>query len=193
MAATPSKMIELGSPAPEFALPTAEGTTVSSDDYIGTPLLVAFICNHCPFVKHIAGSLGELTATYAQKGIATVLINSNDSMSHPEDAPEKMPAFKERYGIQVPYLIDESQDVARAYQATCTPDFFLFDSDHSLVYRGQFDDSRPGNDQPVTGADLSSAVDALLQGKPPLTDQKPSMGCSIKWRPGNEPAFSIIG
>jgi peroxiredoxin len=183
----------LGSRAPDFSLPTAEGTTVSREDYIGSPLLVGFICNHCPFGKHIAGLLGELTAAYAEKGIAPVLINSNDTTSHPEDAPDKMPAFMERYGIQVPYLVDESQEVALKYQATCTPDFFLYDSDHTLVYRGQFDDSRPGNDHPVTGADLSSAVDALLEDKPPLTDQKPSMGCSIKWRPGNEPAFSVIG
>lgn len=193
MAATPSRMIELGTPAPEFALPATDGTTVSREDFVGAPLLVGFICNHCPFVIHIADVLGKLTATYAEKGVAVVLINANDTDSHPQDAPDKMPAFMERYGIQVPYLFDESQEVARAYQATCTPDFFLFDSDHSLVYRGQFDDSRPGNDEPVTGADLSAAVDAVLQGAPPLTDQKPSMGCSLKWRPGNEPAFSIIG
>lgn len=193
MAATPSRMIELGTQAPEFALSATDGTTVSREDYIGTPLLVGFISNHCPFVKHIAAVMGKLTAAYSKKGVAVVLVNANDTSTQPQDAPEKMPAFMEQYGITVPYLFDESQDVAKAYQASCTPDFFLYDSDHSLVYRGQFDDSRPGNDEPVTGADLSTAVDAVLQGAPPLTDQKPSMGCNIKWRPGNEPAFSIIG
>ncbi|MFW5827311.1 MAG: thioredoxin family protein [Alkalispirochaeta sp.] len=193
MAATPSKMIELGSPAPDFALPAPDGRIVSREDAIGSPLLVGFICNHCPFVKHIAHVLGKLTAAYAEKGVAVVLINSNDTEIQPQDAPDKMPQFTAHYGIQVPYLFDETQEVAQAYRATCTPDFFLYDTAHTLVYRGQFDDARPGNDEPVTGADLSAAVDAVLQGAAPLTGQKPSMGCNIKWRPGNEPAFSIIG
>ncbi|MFW5695446.1 MAG: thioredoxin family protein [Alkalispirochaeta sp.] len=193
MAATPSRMIELRSPAPDFALPDTNGNVVSREDFVGSPLLVGFVCNHCPFVKHIARRLGDLTAAYVGKGVGVVLINSNDPTVQPEDAPGNMPEFMEDYGIRVPYLFDETQEVAQAYQATCTPDFFLYDGTHHLVYRGQFDDSRPGNEEPVTGADLSAAVDAVLQGAPPLTDQKPSMGCNIKWRPGNEPPFSVIG
>ena len=144
-------------------------------------------------MRHIGTKLGELTAEYAQRGIGVVLIGSNDIESHPEDAPDKMPEFIREFGISVPYLFDETQQVAKAYEAACTPDFFLFDGEHKLVYRGQFDDARPGNDAPITGADLSAAVDALLQGQPPLSDQKPSMGCNIKWKPGNEPAFFSIG
>ena len=193
MAETPSTMKQLGTPAPDFSLPDTSGATVSRDDFAGRPLLVAFICNHCPVVKHIGTKLGELTRSYADKGVGVVLIGSNDIASHPEDAPDRMPAFMEEYGISVPYLYDETQEVAKEYEAACTPDFFLFDAGHTLVYRGQFDDARPGNDAPVTGADLSAAVDAVLQGQPALSDQKPSMGCNIKWKPGNEPAFFTIG
>lgn len=193
MAATPSTMKALGTKAPAFSLPASDGTQVSIDDFAGQPLLVVFICNHCPFVKHIGAELGQLTASYRDKGVGVVLISSNDVATHPEDAPERMPAFMKEYGISVPYLYDESQEVAKAYEAACTPDFFLFDAEHSLVYRGQFDDARPGNDDPVTGADLSAAVDAVLEGNAPLPQQKPSMGCNIKWKPGNEPSFFAIG
>lgn len=193
MAATSSRMKELGTAAPDFSLPDSTGRTVSKSDFAGNPLLVAFICNHCPFVRHIGSKLGELTADYAKKGVGVVLISANDIEAHPEDAPAEMPAFIREFGIAVPYLYDESQEVAKAYEAACTPDFFLFDSEHSLVYRGQFDGARPGNNEPVTGADLSAAVDAVLQGHPPLTDQKPSMGCNIKWKAGNEPAFFSVG
>jgi peroxiredoxin len=186
-------MKELGTPAPDFSLPDSTGKTIAKSDFAGKPLLVVFICNHCPFVRHIGNALGELTADYAKKGIGVVLISSNDIEAHPEDAPAEMPAFLREFGIAVPYLYDESQEVAKSYEAACTPDFFLFDSEHTLVYRGQFDSARPGNDEPVTGADLSAAVDAVLQGQPPLTDQKPSMGCNIKWKPGNEPAFFSVG
>lgn len=193
MAATPSTMKELGTPAPNFTLPDSTGKTYSKDDYRGKALLVVFVCNHCPFVRHIGAKLGELTAEYAKRGIGVVLIGSNDIDTHPEDAPHKMPEFIREFGITVPYLFDETQEVAKAYEAACTPDFFLFNGEHNLVYRGQFDDARPGNNEPITGADLSAAVDALLEGNGPLPNQKPSMGCNIKWKAGNEPAFYSIG
>ncbi|MCG8479054.1 MAG: thioredoxin family protein [Spirochaetales bacterium] len=192
MAATQSTMRDLGTPAPDFSLPSPDGTTVSRNDFAGKPLLIGFICNHCPFVKHIAGKLGELTSAYTKKGVAVVLISSNDISSHPEDAPDNMPAFLDQYGIAAPYLYDETQEVAKAYEAACTPDFFLFDGDHKLFYRGQFDAARPGNDEPVTGEDLSRAVDAVLERGKPIEPQKPSMGCNIKWKPGNEPAFFSV-
>jgi peroxiredoxin len=192
MAATPSTMRTLGSPAPDFSLPDTRGNTVSLSDFRGKPLLVAFICNHCPFVRHIGSKLGEVTADLAGRGMGVVLINANDVANHPEDAPAKMPAFMKEFGISVPYLVDESQETARAYEAACTPDFFLFDDRHRLVYRGQFDDARPGNNSTVTGADLSAAADAVLTGRTVPADQKPSMGCNIKWKPGNEPAFKTM-
>ena len=193
MAVTPSTMKKLGTPAPGFSLPDSTGKTVSKDDFAGKPLLVVFICNHCPFVRHIGNTLGERTADYAKKGVGVVLIGSNDIETHPADSPAGMPAFIREFGIAVPYVYDESQEVAKSYEAACTPDFFLFDSEHTLVYRGQFDGARPGNGESVTGADLSAAVDAVLQGQPPLADQKPSTGCNIKWKPGNEPAFFSVG
>lgn len=189
MSLTPSAMKPLGTPAPDFALPDCEGRTVSRRDFAGQPLLVAFICNHCPFVQHIGEKLGELTAEYTEKGLGVVLINSNSSESHPEDGPDKMPDFIRRYGILVPYLHDASQNTAKTYKAACTPDFFLFDAQHQLVYRGQFDEARPGNNHPITGADLSSAVDAVLNNTPVPEDQKPSMGCNIKWEAGKEPDY----
>lgn len=192
MAETPSTMRELGTPAPDFALPDPAGRIHNKSDYAGKPLLVAFICNHCPFVKHIADPLGELTAEYQKKGVAVVLISSNDVETHPQDSPERMAEFAEERGFEVPYLYDETQEVAKAFQAACTPDFFLFDGDHRLVYRGQFDDSRPGNGKPVTGADLSAAVEAVLSGTAPPADQKPSVGCNIKWRRGQEPDFYTL-
>lgn len=192
MAATPSTMRALGSPAPDFSLPTPDGDRISRSDYEGQPLLVAFICNHCPYVKHVASVLGKRLADYEKRGVGVVLINANDVESHPEDAPERMPAFLKEYGITVPYLYDASQDVAKAYEAACTPDFFLFDADHRLFYRGQFDDSRPANDEEISGRDLDAAVDALLMGKAAPENQKASVGCNIKWKPGNEPAFFPI-
>jgi peroxiredoxin len=193
MAATPSTMKALGTEATPFTLPAVGGGTVSRYDFQGKPLLVAFICNHCPYVKHIGSKLGELTRQWAERGLGVVLISSNDVATHPEDAPELMVEFKESYGISIPYLYDESQETAKAYDAACTPDFFLYDADHKLAYRGQFDSARPGSDEPVTGADLQAAVDAVLEGKEAPREQKPSTGCNIKWKPGNEPGFKTIG
>lgn len=180
MALTPSTMVSLGSIAPDFELPDPRnGQTIAlSDLACDKGLLVMFICNHCPFVKHVEPGLIQLARDYAGKGIDIVAISANDVVSHPDDSPEKMA----KKGYSFPYLHDESQAVAKAYDAACTPDFFLFDSDRKLVYRGQFDDSRPGNDVPVTGTDLRAAMDALLAGRQPSTDQKPSIGCNIKWR-----------
>lgn len=175
-------MVALGTRAPDFALPDTEGRTVRLSDFDGRPLLVMFLCNHCPYVKHIANDLAQVTAKYMEKGIAVVAISSNDPTRYPEDAPAHMRTEKRNRGYTFPYLFDESQDVARAYDAQCTPDFFLYDRDRNLVYRGQFDDSRPGNGKPITGIDLTLAVEALLNGKPPVAVQKPSMGCNIKWR-----------
>ncbi len=187
MVATGSTMIPLGAQAPEFALPDTAGGTVSLSDFSGVPLLVMFICNHCPFVQHVAAKLADLGHEYQARGIGIVAINSNDAVAYAQDGPEKMAEEAKARGYSFPYLFDESQDVARAYTAACTPDFFVYDGDHRLVYRGQLDDSRPGNEIPVTGADLRAALDAVIEGRPPLSEQKPSMGCNIKWKPGNEP------
>ena len=192
MAATPSSMLSLGTTAPDFSLKNVDGTTVSRDDFAGKPLLVVFICNHCPFVKHIVDAFVERARDYQNSGVAVVTISSNDVDAHPEDDPEHMRAFAEEKGFSFPYLFDEDQSVARAYQAACTPDFFLFDASHSLYYRGQFDGARPGNDEAITGKDLTAAVNALVAGKEAPSPQKPSMGCNIKWKPGNEPAFSTV-
>jgi peroxiredoxin len=191
MARTPSTMLELGTSAPEFSLSEpATGKTVSLTEFAGSPaLLVVFMCNHCPYVKHIADALAELVRRFQPQGLAAVGINSNDAENYPDDGPAKMVEEAKRRQYSFPYLYDESQAVAQAYQAACTPDFFLFDADRRLVYRGQFDASRPGNDLPVTGADLATAVDALLAGRPVPEDQKPSLGCNIKWKPGNEPDY----
>lgn len=180
MALTPSNMVALGVPAPDFTLPEPKtGNSLTLTDAAGAKgLLVMFICNHCPFVKHIEQGLVKLGEDYRDSGIAIIAISSNDVTTHPNDSPEKM--AEKRYPF--PYLYDETQAVARSYDAACTPDFFLFDGDRKLVYRGQFDDSRPGNDIPVTGSDLRAAMDALVAGKPPLTEQKPSIGCNIKWK-----------
>ena len=176
-------MLALGTKAPDFRLPAPDGKLHSSHDFDGAPvLLVAFICNHCPYVQHIQSSFTAFAAKYQQRGVAIVAINSNDSQTHPDDRPAMMAETAMLAGYTFPYLYDETQEVARAYQAACTPDFFLFDHDRRLVYRGQYDDSRPGNDRPVTGADLSAALDALLAGLPAPADQKPSMGCNIKWK-----------
>ena len=178
-------MLPLGTPAPPFRLPDTDGTVVSLDDARGAPaLLVMFICNHCPFVKHVRGELAALGRDYARRGVAMVAISSNDADAYPEDGPEAMRRERDEAGYDFPYLYDESQEVARAYQAACTPDFFLFDADRKLVYRGQLDDSRPGNGVPVTGRDLRVALDATLEGRPVSADQKPSLGCNIKWKAG---------
>jgi peroxiredoxin len=190
MAAVNSTMLPLGTVAPDFRLPTPDGRMVARDDFKDAPaLLVMFICNHCPYVKHIRSGLAAFGRDYAPRGLAIAAINSNDVASYPDDRPEKMAAEARAAGYGFPYLFDESQVVAQAYRAACTPDFFLFDRDRRLVYRGQFDDSRPGNSRPVTGADLRAAVDAVLADRPLPSDQRPSIGCSIKWKPGAAPDY----
>ena len=183
MVETASTMLPLGTPAPHFQLPDPHGKRISSDNFQGAPaLLVAFICNHCPYVKHIRSRFAALATEYQARGVAVVAISSNDAESFPEDGPEKMAAEIVQTGYTFPYLYDESQEVAKAYHAACTPDFFLFDRDRRLAYRGQFDDSRPKNGLPVTGADLRAALDAVLAGHSVPGDQKPSVGCNIKWK-----------
>lgn len=183
MALTPSAMLTLGTVAPDFQLPDVAQRLVRSDDFRTAPaLLVMFICNHCPYVKHVRSELARLGRNYASPGVAMVAINANDAGRYPADSPQKMAEEAAAAGYTFPYLHDESQAVARAYQATCTPDFFLFDRNRMLVYRGQLDDSRPGNGLPVTGADLRAAINALLAGQPVSQVQKPSIGCSIKWK-----------
>jgi peroxiredoxin len=190
MARTLSTMLELGTTAPQFSLPDTSGKLVSRDDFKGAKgLLVIFMCNHCPYVIHIRQALAAFAREYQTKGLAVVGINSNDAANYPDDAPEKMAAEAAHAGYTFPYLYDESQAVAKAYKAACTPDLFLFDSNMRLVYRGQFDDSRPKNDEPVTGSDLRGAADALLAHQPIAAEQKPSLGCNIKWKPGNEPEY----
>ena len=191
MAQIPSTMLPLGTPAPAFGLPEpATGNTVSLDDFRDAPaLLVIFMCNHCPFVKHVRQGLIQFARDYQAKGLAIVAISANDVANFPADSPAKMAQEAKTFGYPFPYLYDESQSVAKAYRAACTPDFFLFDAGRKLVYRGQFDGSRPGNNIPVTGADLRAAVDAVLAGQPIASDQKPSIGCNIKWKAGNEPEY----
>ena len=190
MSLTPSTMRDLGSPAPDFALPSTEDRVVSLSDFKDAKaLLVIFLCNHCPYVKHVQHGLAALCREYRPRGVGIVGISSNDVSRYPDDGPEMMKKEKERIGYPFPYLYDETQEVARAYHAACTPDFFLYDGRRRLAYRGQMDDSRPNNGKPVTGRDLRAALDAVLEGKPAPSDQKPSMGCNIKWKPGNEPSF----
>ncbi len=191
MAEVPStRILPLGAPAPEFALPDITGEVVTLADARGPKgLLVAFLCNHCPFVLHLAKEIGVLAATCEAKGIGFAGINANDVSRYPADSPEKMGAMAATYGWNFPYLYDESQAVAHAYRAACTPDFYLFDASLDLVYCGQFDDSRPKNGRPVTGESLRQAVQALLEGAPPVENQRPSTGCNIKWKLGNEPAW----
>jgi peroxiredoxin len=185
-------MLQLGTPAADFRLPDTQGRLVSRDDFSAAPaLLVMFICNHCPFVKHIRRGLAEFAREYQKKGLAIVAINSNDVASYPDDSPAKMAEEVTSAGYSFPYLYDESQSAAKAYAAACTPDFFLFDRARRLAYRGQFDDSRPENGIPVTGKDLRAACDAALAGKPVSQNQRPSIGCNIKWKPGNEPPYFV--
>lgn len=190
MSETPSTMLEIGTQAPLFTLPEpASGNQVSLSDYSGKPLLVVFSCNHCPYVLHILDSFTEFANAAQHRGLDTVIINSNDVTGYPADSPEKMVELMQKRGFEFPYLYDESQQVAQSYQAACTPDFFLFDAAHRLVYRGQYDGSRPGNNVAVSGNDLKTAVDALLAGAQPLSEQIPSVGCNIKWRAGNTPNY----
>jgi len=190
MAETPSTMLGIGTQAPEFSLPDpASGKSVSLADYTGKPLLVIFSCNHCPYVLHILESLTSFANEKQHQGLAVVMISANDVAGYPADGPDKMAQLAQSYGFEFPYLYDESQQIARAYRAACTPDFFLFDDKHQLVYRGQYDGSRPGNQIPVDGSDMRAAVDALLAGDAIPGDQIPSVGCNIKWRPGNEPDY----
>jgi peroxiredoxin len=190
MARTLSTMLPLGTKAPDFSLVNVDGRTVSLADLAGKPaLVVIFLCNHCPFVKHLANELSQFASEYIAKGVGVVGISSNDVAHYPADSPEQMVAEAEERGYQFPYLYDETQEVAKAYHAACTPDFFLFDGQQRLVYRGQFDESRPDSGIPVTGADLRAAVDAVLAGKQPSEVQRPSLGCNIKWIPGQEPDY----
>jgi peroxiredoxin len=194
MAETFSTMLPLGTKVPSFRLPDPYGKWVSSDDFKeARASLIAFICNHCPYVKHIRFQFASLAKEYQNRGVDVVAINSNDVENYPDDSPEKMAEEIKQVGYTFPYLYDESQQVAKAFRAACTPDFFLFDRNRSLVYRGQFDDSRPGNGLPVTGADLRAALDALLAGHSVPPNQKPSVGCNIKWKRTNNPDyFSIV-
>ena len=190
MVKTPSTMLSLGTQAPAFELMNVDGKMVRLADFEGAPaLLVIFMCNHCPFVIHIAPALAALAAEYQQRGVAVIGINSNDVSTHPADSPERMVAEAEERGYVFPYLFDETQEVAQAYRAACTPDFFVFDKNQQLVYRGQLDDSRPESGIPVTGDDLRAALDAVLAGESVPGPQKPSLGCNIKWKAGNEPEY----
>lgn len=197
MTLTESTMLKLGSPLPAFELPnTVDGSIVSSQDLVGKPVLAMFICNHCPYVIHLSEKLAELADQWIQKGVAVIAISSNDVESYEDDSPEKMKAEVDRRSYNFPYLYDESQSVAHAFTAACTPDFFLFDANHLLVYRGRFDASRPKrissgvyeSDVPASGDDLSAAIERVLSGKPIEAQQYPSLGCNIKWKPGNEPS-----
>ena len=185
-----STMLELGTAAPDFRLPDPAGRMHALADFADAPaLLVAFICNHCPYVKHIKPAFSDFAREYGARGLAVVAISSNDISTHPADAPDKMQEDAEAFGYTFPYLFDESQAVAKAYRAACTPDFFLFDAERRLVYRGRFDESSPGKAVPVTGADLRRAVDAILASERYDGPEIPSMGCNIKWKPGNAPDY----
>jgi thiol-disulfide isomerase/thioredoxin len=191
MAATPSTMLPLGTTLPSFSLPdVVSQRTVSTDDFQAAPVVVAFVCNHCPFVKHIRSGLADFGRFAAERGVTFVAVSSNDVVAYPQDAPPKMVEEAREAGYTFPYLYDESQEVAKAFRAACTPEFYLFDTQKKLAYRGQFDASRPGNSEPVTGKDLKDAVDAVLAGGPPPKDQQPSIGCNIKWRSGNRPDYA---
>ncbi|HON00709.1 MAG TPA: thioredoxin family protein [Acidobacteriota bacterium] len=190
MVVTPSTMADLGMKAPSFTLPDVYGNQVSLDDFRDKKaLLVMFISRHCPYVQHVKHELARLGRDYADKSVGIVAVSSNDIRSYPEDSPEKLAWMAEELGFTFPVCFDETQQVAKAYRAACTPDFYLFDEERKLVYRGQLDDSRPGNNIPVTGKDLRAAIDAVLEGRPVNPNQKPSLGCNIKWKPGNEPDY----
>ena len=184
-------MLGLGTPAPAFELPdTVSGQTIRLETFSGKKgLLVMFLCPHCPYVKHIHSGLARLAKDYAGSDLGMVAISSNDAGQYPDDGPEGIRQMAKDLGFEFPYCYDESQAAAKAYQAACTPDFFLFDAARRLVYRGQFDDARPKNEIPVTGRDLRTAIDAVLAGREVSAQQRPSIGCNIKWKPGNEPAY----
>jgi len=186
-----STMLSLGTPAPDFSLPdVVSGDTVTLDTFADSQgLLVMFICVHCPFVKHVQEELARIGNDYGSKGLGIVAISANSLQTHPQDGPENLKAQAQELGFNFPYCFDETQETAKRYTAACTPDFFVFDKDKKLVYRGQLDDSRPSNGVPVTGTDLRAALDAVLAAESPTTEQKPSVGCNIKWTPGNEPAY----
>jgi thiol-disulfide isomerase/thioredoxin len=188
MAATESEMLELGTEAPEFSLPDPDGNLHSLGDG-RKAYVVMFICNHCPFVIHVREQLAALGNDYIPQDVRIIAVNSNDVTTHPADGPDRMKEEAIAHGYTFPYVFDESQDVAKAYHAACTPDFFLFDAGKRLVYRGQLDGSRPSNTVPVTGADLRAAIDAVLEGRPVSPEQTPSIGCNIKWKSGNEPGY----
>lgn len=188
MALTPSTMLPLGTTAPNFQLPdVVSGKTISLDTFAGKQaLLVMFICRHCPFVKHVQEELAKIGQDYVNANVGIVAISANDADNYPDDAPDQLKQLASELGFTFPFCYDESQETAKAYTAACTPDFFLFDGNRQLVYRGQLDDSRPSNNKPVTGQDLRSALDAVLASQPVNLDQKPSIGCNIKWKPGNK-------
>lgn len=192
MALTPSTMLALGTSAPEFQLPdVVSGGIISLKTFAAKKaLLVLFICQHCPYVQHVKGELARLGREYANRDIGIVAMSANDAGSYPDDSPDQLKTFATRTGFSFPLCYDERQTTAKAYTAACTPDFFLFDKTRHLVYRGQLDDSRPGNHKPVTGRDVRAAIEAVLTDKPVNPDQKPSIGCSIKWKPGNEPSYA---
>jgi peroxiredoxin len=190
MALTNSTMLPLGTKAPDFSLPDTNSKEVSLAHFKDAPaLLVMFLCNHCPYVQHVAFAVAKLAAEYQKKGVGVVGINSNDAQKYPADSPAMMREEIARVGYTFPYLYDQTQSAAKAYRAACTPEFYVFDKDQKLVYRGRFDESSPGNAVPTTGNDLRAALDAVLAGKPVPSDQKPSIGCNIKWKPGNEPDY----
>ena len=190
MVQTPSTMLPLGTKAPDFTLAEpATGKQRSLTEFNASATVIMFICNHCPFVIHVRDEITRLAQDYAPKGVALIAINSNSQESHPQDGPRHMAALVTELGWTFPFLFDETQDVAKAYHAACTPDFFVFDGEKRLVYRGQLDESRPSSQAPVTGRDLRAAIDAVLAGKPAPVEQRPSIGCNIKWKPGNEPDY----
>jgi len=190
MVQTPSTMLPLGTTAPDFTLTEpATGRKRSLSEIHAPATVIMFICNHCPFVIHVRDEITRLARDYAAKGVAFIGINSNSEASHPQDGPRHMAALVQELGWTFPFLFDETQGVAKAYHAACTPDFYVFDRDRRLVYRGQLDDSRPSNDRPVNGKDLRAAIDAALSDRPAPAEQKPSIGCNIKWAPGNEPDY----
>jgi len=191
MALTPSTMLALGTTAPDFRLPdVVSDNTISLATFSGKKaLLVMFVCQHCPYVQHVKEELARLGQDYARTDVGIVAISANDAANYPDDAPDRLKAMAQEEGFRFPFCYDESQETAKAYTAACTPDFFLFDAKRTLVYRGQLDDSRPGNGKPLNGRDLRAAIDAVLAGKPVSQDQKPSVGCNIKWKKGNEPAY----
>lgn len=190
MSSTSSTMLDLGTTAPFFSLPDADGAVVCLDDFWpARGLVVVFLCNHCPYVRHLRAEVAALARETTARGVGWVAIMPNDVQAWPQDGPEAMRHEREELAYPFPYLLDETQSVAKAYRAACTPDFYLFDQDRRLVYRGQFDDSRPGNDVPVSGRDLREAIEAVLAGRPVSADQTPSVGCGIKWKPGNEPGY----